>query len=533
MKQNKLYEKLNNLLMIFLVLQPVLDVYMALVGNAFDIFGISIATLIRTIFVITIFAIVVISQIKYKYHTKYAYAILGYLGAVILYSLLHHINIVSFNGYFITEGMYSFLTEILYVLRLIIPVFLIYVVIITKPSKEDLFKVIIAVVAFISFVIIITNIFEVSYASYSQTNGRIEYNVIDWFVKDDLTYDKTLSKGYFVSANQIGALLVFLLPMTIYYTVRESKWYLYIIMLLQVVSMVLVGTRVANYGWILVFTAMIVMYTVLYFTKSYKLKLQNIIGLCIVLIVAVVLYTHSPSHTRSFASEYEGMYDEEMVEIDQAQYLSVEEFRKILADETKFKKYTKGLEGDLVTSAKSKYISEMYKYHYITNKYILEIYPYQDDLDFWLEIFNMPIAIKGDNRGRQVAIIKRIKHNNDNLLLDTLFGMGATPLNSRGYMIENDLISHYYNLGIIGIILFISPFLLGIVYSLYRCRKHLFDIINMEFAVYVLAIVMTYFTGYFAGHVIDEYIISIYLGVVAGIVTNFYRGEKIDEKTKT
>ena len=39
--------------------------------------------------------------------------------------------------------------------------------------------------------------------------------------------------------------------------------------------------------------------------------------------------------------------------------------------------------------------------------------------------------------------------------------------------------------------------------------------------------------GYFAGHVIDEYIISIYLGVVAGIVTNFYRGEKIDEKTKT
>jgi len=533
LKQCKLYEKLNNLLMIFLVLQPVLDVYMALVGNSFDIFGISIATLIRTIFVITIFTIVIISQIKYKYHTKYAYAILGYLGAVIVYSLLHHVNIVSFDGYFITEGIYSFLTEMLYVLRLIIPVFLIYIVIITKPLKEYLFKVILAVATFISLIIIVTNIFEVSYASYSQTNGKIEYNVIDWFIEDDLTYDKTLSKGYFVSANQIGALLVFLLPMTIYYAVRESKWYLYAVMLLQVVSMVLVGTRVANYGWILVFLAMIIMYTVLYITKSYKLKPQNIISVSIIVILAIVLYIHSPSNTRIFASEYEGMYDEEMVEMDQVEYMSVEEFTKILVDESKLKKYTKGLDGDLIIAAKSKYISEMYKYHYITNKYILEIYPYQDDLDFWIEIFEMPISIKGDNRGRQVAIIKRIKQNNDNLVLDTLFGVGATPLNTRGYMIENDLISHYYNLGVIGIILFVSPFLLGIVYSLYRCRKHLFDMINMEFAVYVLAIVMIYFIGYFAGHVIDEYIISIYLGVVAGIVTNFYRSDKIDEKSKT
>lgn len=533
MRQYKLYEKLNNLLMIFLAIQPVLDVYMALVGNAFDIFGISIATLIRTVFVITIFTIVVISQIKYKYHTKYAYAILGYLGVVIVYSLLHHLNIISFNGYFITESIYSFITEILYVLRLIIPVFLIYIVIITKPSKEDLFKVIVTVATFISLVIIITNICEVSFASYSQTKGKIEYNFIDWFIKGDLTYDKTLSKGYFVSANQIGALLVFLLPMTIYYTVMENKWYLYIVMLLQVVSMILVGTRVANYGWILVYVAMIIMYAILHFTKRFKLKLDSIIGLSIVLIMAVFLYSYSPSSTRTFASEYEGMYDEELVEIDQAQYMSIEEFRSILADEAKLKKYTKGLEGNSTIVAKEKYISEMYKYHYITNKYILEIYPYQDDLDFWLEIFDKPISIKGDNRGRQVAIIKRIKQNNDNLPLDTLLGMGATPLNSRGYMIENDLISHYYNLGILGIILFVSPFILGIIYSLYRCRKHLFDIINMEFAVYVLAIVMTYFIGYFAGHVIDEYIISIYLAVIAGIVTNFYRGEKINEKTKT
>ena len=536
MKQNKLYEKLNNLLMIFLVVQPVLDIYMAVVENRLDIFGVSLATLIRTIFVITIFIIVVISQIKYKYNTKYVYAILGYIIVVMIYGLLHHINIIGFNGYYVKENIYSYITELVYILRLVLPILLIYITIITKPSRQDLLKVIVTVSLFISLTIIISNIFKVSFASYSQINAKIEYNVIDWFIKDNLTYGKTLSKGFFVSANQIGALLVFLLPMVIYTTIKENKWYLYLVTLAQIISMVLVGTRVANYGWILIFIAMISMYTLLYITKKFKFKLLNIIGLSIILVIAVVLYANSPSHSRTFASDYEGMYDEEMIESDQVEYMPMEEFNELLEDENRLinyvKDYVKDPESDLITAAKEKYVSEMYKYHYITNKYILDIYPYQDDLDFWLDIFNKPISVKGDNRGRQVAIIKRIKQNNSNMILDTLLGMGATPLNSRGYMIENDLISHYYNLGIIGIVLFVSPFILGIIYSLYRCRKRLFNIINMEFAVYILAIVMTYFTGYFAGHVIDEYIISIYLAVIAGIVTNFYRGDKIEKQSK-
>ena len=519
--------------MIFLCIQPALDIYMAIVGDRLDILGISIATLIRTVFVITMFVIVIVSQIRYKYHIKYVYAILGYLLAVIIYTALHHVNIISFDGYYISEQIYRFVTEMLYVLRLVIPVLLIYIVIITKPSKEDILKVIVVVATFISLVIIITNIFEISYASYSQNNGKIEYNIIDWFIKDNLPYEKTLSKGYFVSANQIGALLVFLLPMVIYYAIRENKLHIYAVLLVQIISMVLLGTRVANYGWMLVSLAMIIMYAVLYLTRRFKLTLLSVICFATILLTGSVLYTYSPAHSRTFASEYEGIYDEEMLEKEQVEFLPIEQFKQIIANESKLKDYVETEEDDMLAAAKTKYISEMYKYHYITSKYILEIYPYEDDLEFWLDIFEQPISVKGDNRGRQVAIIKRIKQNNHNMLLDTLLGMGATPLNSRGYMIENDLISHYYNLGIIGIILFVSPFILSIIYSLYRCRKHLFNVINMEFAVYVLAIVMTYFTGYFAGHVIDEYIISIYLGIVAGIVTNFYRGEKIDEKSKT
>ena len=528
MKKNDIYNILNKLILIFLVAQPLLDIYMAVVGEVWDLFGISAATIIRTFFVISMFIVVIITQIRYKHKTKYICVVLGYISIVLLYSLAHHINIVGFDGYFIAEGIYNSLTELLYVLRLIIPVLLMYIIIITKPARNNLLKTVMIVAATISIVIVTTNLFKISFASYSQTGETIQYNIVDWFTKEDLTYKYTLSKGYFVSANQIGALLVFLLPMVIYYTLRENKWYLYLILLLQIISMVLVGTRVANYGWILVSIAMVTMYTILHFTKRYKLKLQPMIILTVILIIGAVLYANSPSHSRAFASEYEGMYNEDQLELDGAKYIPIEDFKEILSDEEKTLKYLGKASNNLINDAKTKYISEMYKYHYITNKYILEIYPYTDDLDFWLNIFEQPISVKGDNRGRQVAIIKRIKENNDNLFLDTLLGMGATPLNARGYMIENDLISHYYNLGIIGTLLFVVPYIFGIVYAMYKSRKYIFGITNMEFAVYVLAIVMTYFVGYFAGHVIDEYIISIYLGVISGGVFNFYKGGRVN-----
>ena len=525
MKQKKLYDILNNILMIFLCIQPILDIYMAIIGEQLDIFGISIVTLIRTVFVVSMFIIVIISQIKYKYHIKYLYVILGYLFTILIYAVLHHINIVSFNGYYATQNIYNVLTELLYVLRLVVPILLIYIVVITRPAKEDVLNVIITVAGIVSIVIITTNVFEISFASYSQTNDIIQYNVIDWFTKDNLSYKDTLSKGYFVSANQIGALLVFLLPAVIYYTMRENKWYLWLILLGQIISMVLVGTRVANYGWILVSIAMVMMYTILHFMSRFKLKLQPLIYLAIILEIGALLYIHSPAHSRVFASEYEGMYNEQIEELDESEFLPIETFNEILQDEERMQQYLGGTTDNLELAVKEKYISKTYKYHYITNKYILEIYPYTDDVDFWLGIFEEPMAVKGDNRGRQFAIIKRIKENNNNFVMDTLFGMGATPLNSRGYMIENDLISHYYNLGLIGIILFVAPFVFGIFYSLYKNRKNFANIMKMEFAVYVLAIVMTYFIGFFAGHVLDEYIISIYLGVVSGLVVNFYRRE--------
>ena len=400
-------------------------------------------------------------------------------------------------------------------------------------------KILVIVATIISLVIIITNLFKISFASYSITddNTMISYNVIDWFTSKNIPYRESLSKGFFVSANQIGALLVVLLPIVVYFMFKENKPHLYFVFFIQIVAMTIVGTRVASLGWILASVTMLAIYIILAFMKKVKkTTLQMICSIIVILEAGVLLYLNSPAHNRDFAETYEGIYEEEITEKEDAgEYIALEVFNNMLNDETLLGEYVgdnisnKGLKHD----AMCKYISETHKYHYVTAKYVNNIYPYEDDPEFWLNIFETPISVKGDNRARQVEIVQRIKVNNNNYLLDTLLGMGATPMNSRGYMIENDLISHYYNLGIVGIIIFVSPFISCLIYVIVKNRKKLTNLLNLEFLAYTLSLCMAYFVGYFAGHVLDEYIVTIFLATVSATIYNLYKEGDLNEKTKT
>ena len=46
----------------------------------------------------------------------------GYMLIVIVYSVLHHLNIVNSNGYFVTQNIYNVSTELMYVWHLVVPV---------------------------------------------------------------------------------------------------------------------------------------------------------------------------------------------------------------------------------------------------------------------------------------------------------------------------------------------------------------------------------------------------------------------------
>lgn len=546
--QTKTKHILSVVLLVLLFIQPLLDMYMAVIDERWDVFGISLATIARTATFVVLLVIVVIYQIRHKYKIKWLIALFSYLLIIGIYATCHHFNISFSNGYFIREGIYNVITELMYVLRLVVPVGLIYLVIIIKPEKKHIERTIISVVLIISLLIILTNIFKTSFASYSPTNDVIKYNVFDWFTCEEIPYKQALAKGLFVSANQIGALLTILLPIVILYILKYNNVFTYVVYALAVISMIMVGTRVASYGFILATVGMIIINLIVSLIKKEKIKYIRIIVLFLIMILGTILFNNSPAKNRVIAGTDDGIYLDNIDELlDSESYIALEDFKLMLNDESRLKEYLgdsidnnvelkkneKMSIDELKHSAMCKYIKENYTYHSITHKYVMDIYPYTEDPEFWLELFEKPVADKKDNRYRQSVIIKRIKELNNNILLDTLLGMGATPMNSRGYMIENDIISHYYNIGVIGMFLFIVPYALIILYFAYELLKHISKKISIRGMTYIVILCATYCIGFYAGHVIDEYIITIYVAIIAGMVVNYINSKKenLDERS--
>ena len=83
---------------------------------------------------------------------------------------------------------------------------------------------------------------------------------------------------------------------------------------------------------------------------------------------------------------------------------------------------------------------------------------------------------------------------------------------------EKDFFVHYYTIGIIGIILFLSPYIIILVYKLYQILfvdRKLFNFYNiMLLAILTLPISISFMSG----HVVDELIVSLYMGFITGII---------------
>ena len=62
MTNKKISRIINVILVIFLIVQPLCDIYMGVIGEKLDLFGISIVTFIRTITTVLLVVVVGISQ---------------------------------------------------------------------------------------------------------------------------------------------------------------------------------------------------------------------------------------------------------------------------------------------------------------------------------------------------------------------------------------------------------------------------------------------------------------------------------------
>ena len=128
-------------------------------------------------------------------------------------------------------------------------------------------------------------------------------------------------------------------------------------------------------------------------------------------------------------------------------------------------------------------------------------------------------------------MLKRVKEINNNKYDDYL---GIT-FTRRGniFDLERDFLSHYYTLGIIGLIIFLLPYVIIVLVCIIKIFISIKHNLNLKNTCYLMGIGITLFAAAFTGNVMDGLIVTLILGFFIGQLINsvfsISEMEKIDE----
>jgi len=531
----RIHRKINikELLLIFLIAQPFLDIYLKVVGERFDIFGFSLTTLIRIAFVV--FALVYILMTRKD--KKDFILIGGYLLLVCIYAIIHIYNGQNFYNNFAIGNTNGIIKELLYILRLTLPILLLYCVYKEGVNIKRISKYISATAIIISSIIVITNIFKVSFVAYSLDYDIIDDNIFSWFSDgyEKHGYVVLTSKGWFYEANCISAVLVFTFPILLYNAMKTKKWFCYIGIQLQIIAMLMLGSRTASYGWILVYVGYMFFYLLFNAVKKRKYDYTFISLSIAIMIISVAVLNYSPIKMRQIENEkYLAKYNENMQNKKNSDKDAENPVNDIIYN-VMYKgdnpiKYVEAVNNNLIEVSNEysrqevqelidnndnnglrkyvevEYIRNNYNDNFISAFFINEVYPYAQDTEFWLKVLDMPFYVKSDNRGIEKLLVARLKEKNDNFVMDTLFGLNDTALKSRGYVVETDFYNHYYTIGIVGIIILFGPYIIVLGYCGIKILLDIRNKFTMGNVMYGLSLLAAMAMGYLSGHLMDEYI---------------------------
>ena len=466
---------LKKILLIFLCIQPILDCYILYTDEVINFFHFSPTTILRMLIIAFLFCSLFFNK-ENKKNRKIIYI---YGGLIIIYTILHYLitSGVDNSGY--PTFAYSIITELFYIIRMLLPIAVIYLTYLLKPTKDEFIKLFLIVGLITSGIIVCSNILEISLASYG--GGTIKGNIFDWFFSNKYGSQDLASKGWFNSANQISGLMFILLPICVYSLFEKITKPRIIIIILLVISMIMLGTRVASYGWLLIFIMMIILY--LFFAlimKNIKFEWKKFLIIFLIMIFGIFLMLNAPivssniDHHESTEEELQKMRDENVPTIKMLGYIGMNE--------------------------------EYYK----------EIYPYKDHKDFWQYVLvDVPPTKRVGNRNSQQLVTNDVAKTYENFPR-SLFGLSYSRFINAKLYLEKDFVVHFYTIGIIGIVLLIFPYVFIAIYGLFKSIKN--KKFNL-FIVTVLAIlVLPLGVSYFSGHIVDELIISLYLGFIGGYI---------------
>lgn len=520
MKKIKVEAILENIIIIFLIIQPIFDL---------KIFYNSISTLIRTVIIIVFFLIYFI-----KSNNKRKYLLLIYSVILGIYAIFHHINAMNFTSLVPGNFNYSLVKELLYFVKMIVPILLIYVLFKSKITNSKIDKIIQLIVFIMGFSIIITNLLGMSYGSYS--DEIIKANFIKWFNNsENYTYKDLASKGLFEYGNQVSAVLLMFLPFIINKSIKEKNLKNFVILLINVFALILLGTRVAVIGIMLVFIYTTVI--ILYMKNKEKLKnikIKNFAGVIIVVIIYIAILPINPMCNRIY--EMNNQYDE-TIQVDSPNIVDAES--NGLKDDCVYTENNNNEENMIIENIETegisrqnsstkkeeqiKYIQDNYKKKNIHEQFILISYPYQYDTEFWTNILNLDIYTRTNYRYLEKQMVKRVIEINNNKY-DKIFGITHTRVQNI-FNIEQDFIEQYYALGILGCIIIFLPYLLLIIIYVYKVIKSKFKLCSIDNLLSIITIFMIFGIAYNSGNLLNSLSFTIYFAILYYKLYNVQKDE--------
>lgn len=479
------------LLIAFVTVQPMLDIHYLYTEKVVNILGFSPSTIIRLI-IVSILTLLTILKLK----NKKAFKLISiYLVCILGYTMFHIIHTKNFYTLSPDNLGYSIIGEIFYVVRMLMPISIIIITINSNISSKDYEKAIKIILSIISFTIVISNILKISFKSYG--TDMIKYNIFDWVTNgyEVCKYSDFASRGLFNSANQISALLILLLPIMLVIYTYQSNIQNLVIIILTLISMIMLGTKVALYGSIISIVVYLLSLIFIWIIKKESLFTKKIfIGVGVSILVIGSLYCISPAVNRPTLQENYGN-KKEVVKIDL------------------LKSYQQNNERDKVIE----FIKDNYKLAKIKEEFIVNSYNYKYDPDFWVEIFEMPLIKRRDWRLLELKMHQRVMDINNNKN-DKWLGIGFTR-SQHLFTLERDFIAQYYSMGILGVILLLAPYIIFIFACFIKVLakfKEKFNLINLITGFTVVFILISSISS---GNVMDCLTINIILAFIVGKLT--------------
>ena len=476
---------LLTLLTVFMIIQPFLDFAPFFVVKKLELFGFTIPTIIRCLY-IGFMLLFLVKKFKYL-KNKWLY--ITYLGFVIVYFLIHN-YVCKSNINIPSSYKYSTFSEMFYVIRMSFLFIIAYITYHSKLEFDRFLKTIFIVSFIIGLGIFITNTFKISFKSYSDNLDLIKYNWLDWnkaLIKK-VGFAEFASRGWFYMANQVSALSMMILCIDLYGLLKRPGKFAYISTFSLIIGMIMLSTRTASFGWIVCVVFILVLFFLykLIFNKT-NMKYKNSLYIFMLLPVSILLFLNSPSLNRVYnykVSDYEDISTEDKKEPDKVEAYLLKNYSKLG----------------------------------IQKVYIFKIYPYTYDKIFWLDTFEY-VKKNGvlDNRAMEINISKRIAENNNNELKYKLFGYSFSRMRNGKNYIEHDFLAQYYTIGIVGILLLIFPYLFVIGLIIFKMLHNLKNLTMLN-TVLCSSIFVAVGVSIFSGHVLDELFVTLFIGFIFGFV---------------